>query len=267
MLYPYGVRLQDVPPTRALCPDSGAVVSRGSPTAPRTIGPRPARTTPLTRERIIAAALALIERDGLARFSVRGLGAALHCEAMSLYHYFPSKAHLQDALVDHALAEVVTEPAESDPIERLRVMAYSYRAMAQRYPKLYQLLAVHRLNTPTGVRAIERVLQLVRDAAPDDRLAAQNFRVLGYYLTGAALDETAGYAKGPSAAVPVSDAYVAEHCPRLAAAAPYFQPVFWDSTFALGLESLLAAIRGGSIAAAEPLAQNLAPKPVIRPKR
>jgi len=235
--------------------------------ATRAIRPRPTRPSPLTRERIIAAALALIERDGLASFSMRGLGAALRCEAMSLYHYFPSKAHLQDALVDHALAEVVTEPAPSDPIERLRVMAYSYRAMAHRYPKLYQLLAVHRLNTPTGVRAIERVLQLVRDAAPDDRLAAQYFRALGYYLTGAALDETAGYAKGPSAAAPVSDAYIAEHCPRLAAAAPYFKQVFWDGTFALGLESLLAAMRGGSITAAEPVAPNLAPKPVIRPKR
>ncbi len=223
---------------------------------------------PLTRERIIAAALALVGHEGLAGFSIRGLGMSLGCEAMSLYHYFPSKAHLQDALVDHALGEVVTERAGSDPIERLRAMAYSYRAMAQRYPKLYPLIAVHRLNTPTGVGVIDRVLQLVREAAPDDRLAAQYFRVLGYYVTGAALDEVAGYAKGPSAADPVSDAYVAQHCPRLAAAAPYFQPVFWDSTFALGLESLLDAMRAGSVAhsAAAPVPA-LAPKPVIRPKR
>ena len=187
--------------------------------------------------------------------------------AMSLYHYFPSKAHLLDALVDHALADVVIEPQDSDPIERLRVMAYSYRAMAQRYPKLYPLVAVHRLNTPAGVRVIERVLQLVREAAPDDRLAAQYFRVLGYYLTGAALDETAGYAQGPSAADPVSDAYVAEHCPRLAAAAPYFKPVFWDSTFALGLESLLASMRPESPAHGPALDPASTPKPVIRPKR
>jgi len=209
----------------------------------------------------------LVERQGLAGLSLRGLGAALHCEAMSLYHYFPSKAHLLDALVDHALADVMTEPQDSDPIERLRVLAYSYRAMAQRYPKLYPLVAVHRLNTPTGVRVIERVLQLVREAAPDDRLAAQYFRVLGYYLTGAALDETAGYAQGPSAADPVSDAYVAEHCPRLAAAAPYFKPVFWDSTFALGLESLLASMRAESPAHGPALDPASTPKPVIRPKR
>jgi len=65
---------------------------------------------------------------------------------------------------------------------------------------------------------------------------------VGYYLTGTSLDETAGYAMGPSAAAPVSDAYVAEHCPSLIAAAPYFKFEHWERTFALGLEALLDAI-------------------------
>jgi hypothetical protein len=59
---------------------------------------------------------------------------------------------------------------------------------------------------------------------------------------GAGLDETAGYAKGPSAAEPVSDDYIAEHCPRLAAAAPYFRRAEWDRTFELGVEALLAGV-------------------------
>jgi AcrR family transcriptional regulator len=148
---------------------------------------------PLTRERIVAAALALIDRDGLAAFSIRGLGAALGCEPMSIYHYFPSKGHLQDALVDDALASVLTDPPGADPLDRLRAVARSYRALAHRHPKLFPLIAVHRLNTPTGVRVIEEVLKLVHAAVADDRLAAQYFRVLGT-SPGAALDETAGYA-------------------------------------------------------------------------
>jgi len=219
---------------------------------------------PLTRERIIAAALAAIDRDGLAGFSIRGLGVSLGCEPMSIYHYFPSKAHLLDALVDEALASVLTDPPGADPVDRLRAMAYSYRALAHRHPKFFPLLATHRLNTRTGVRLLDKLLALARAAVPDDRLAVQYFRVLSYYVTGAALDETSGYAKGPSAAEPVSDAYVAEHCPSLAAAAAYFKPGWWDSTFDLGLESLLAALRSASVA--QPHA-TLAPKPVIHPKR
>ena len=184
---------------------------RGAPPPPKR--GRHSTATPLTRPRILATALALIEQDGLAAFSVRGLGAALGCEPMSVYHYFPSKGHLLDALIDHVIVEFATRPPAGDPIARLRQMMYSFRALAHRYPKLFQLLATHRLNTPTGVRVIDEVMQLVQDAVPDVREAAQWFRVLSYYVTGAALDETAGYAKGPSAAEPVSDAYVAATVP------------------------------------------------------
>jgi len=210
---------------------------------PRSPAGRAAARPRLSVERVKRAALKQIERDGLAAFSLRRIASELRCEPMSLYHYFPSKGHLLDALVDDAMASVVTAPRETDPFERLRLLAYSYRAMAHRHPKLFQLVAVHRLNTPTGVKAIDQVLALARDAVGDERLAAQYFRVFGYYLTGAALDETAGYALGPSAAEPVTEAYVDLECPRLAAAAPYFKPKYWDSTFELGLVGLLAAMR------------------------
>lgn len=197
---------------------------------------------PLSRERIVAAAQALVEADGLAAFSTRRLGTSLGCEAMSIYHHFPSKQHLLDALVEHAIGEVREPPAELGPIERLRVLALEYRAMAQRHPKLFQLVALHRLNMAAGVGFLDRMLRHFRDAVPDDKLAAQAFRVFGYYVTGGALDETSGYALGPSAAEPVDDAYVQRHCPRLAAAAPYFKRTHFDSTFTLGLDMMLDGI-------------------------
>ncbi len=59
----------------------------------------------LSRERIAAAAMALVDREGLPALSTRRLGDELGCEAMSIYHHFPNKAHLMDALVDLMLAE------------------------------------------------------------------------------------------------------------------------------------------------------------------
>jgi AcrR family transcriptional regulator len=201
----------------------------------------------LTRARVLAAAHALIERDGLAAFSIRGLGARLACEPMSFYHYFPSKAHLLDALVDRAIAGVAVPPPGADPEDRLRQTCRAYRAMARRQPRLYQLIALHRFNTPTGVRFIESVLALIHALSPDPRFVAQSFRAVGYYLVGATLEEMAGYAKGPSAADAVSDEYIARECPHLAAAAPYFKPEWWDSTFELGLETLLAGMRAAAL--------------------
>ena len=97
--------------------------------------------------------------------------------------------------------------------------------MAHRYPRLFPLAALHRLNMPAGVAFIERMLRHFHAALPDDRLAAQSFRIFGYYVIGAALDETAGYAAGPSAAEPVTDEFIARECPHLAASAPFLQAV------------------------------------------
>ena len=196
----------------------------------------------LTRERIVAVALEQVAAEGLAALSTRKLGLRLGCEAMSIYHHFPSKHHLLDAMVDEALASIELPPQGLAPMASLRHMLLAYRAMANRYPALYPLIAVHRLNTPTGVKLIEAMLGLISDLLPDVELTARHFRALGYYITGAALDETSGYARGPSAADPVSDAYVAEHCPLLAACAPFFKAEHWTATYEIGLEALLARI-------------------------
>jgi len=144
------------------------------------------------------------------------------------------------ALVDHAVATVPLERPGPDPEGQLPRLCHDYRAMAPRFPRLFPLIALHRHNTPTGVAFLERVLELVHALARNDEEAARLFRAVGYYLPGACLDETSGYAQGPSAAEPVDDAYVAAHCPRLAAAAPYFKSAHWDATFARGLDALIA---------------------------
>ena len=165
----------------------------------RSVG-RGAGARGLSRARIVDSALALVDEHGLPSLTFRRLGAALGCEAMSVYHYFPSKRHLLDALVEKTLEGVGEPPPELDPIARLRFLGHEYRAMAHRYPKLFPLAALHRLNMPAGVAFIERMLGHFRAAIPDDRTAAQVFRIFGYYVVGAALDETSGYAAGPSAA-------------------------------------------------------------------
>lgn len=199
---------------------------------------KPARE-PLSRERIVDAAVELVERDGLAAFSTRKLGQELGCEAMSIYHHFPSKAHLLDALVDHAIAGIALPARDLDPIERIRQVAYGYRAMAHKYPKLFQLIGLHRMNSATGLHLLNEVLQIFRDAGFDAKTAAHLFRAFSYYVVGAALDETAGYAKGPSSLSPVSAQETEARFPRVAEVGPYFKREHFDAIFAAGLEIML----------------------------
>src|SRR5262245_44904633 len=109
------------------------------------------RREPLSCERIELAALDLIEREGYDGFSMRKLAARLGCEAMSLYHYFPSAAHLRDALLDRLVAAIDVPPRDLPWLERLERVAHAYRTGALRHPRFFQAMVVHRMNTATGL--------------------------------------------------------------------------------------------------------------------
>lgn len=202
---------------------------------------KPARRArpPLDRDRIETEALRLIEAQGLEDFSLRRLGEALGCEAMSLYHHVPSKAHLLDALVDRALGSMPLPPCDRPPAERLRALAQAWRALARRHPRFYAWLALHRWNSATGVAFLAEVLHCLHDAGLDDEAAARGFRVLGYYLIGATLDETQGYGQGVSSLAPLSQDELQARHPQVARAGRYFVPGEFERTFEQGLDLLL----------------------------
>jgi len=123
---------------------------------------------PLSRERIAAAAMALVDREGLAALSTRRLGSELGCEAMSIYHHFPNKAYLMDALVDLMLAQARVPAAdEGEWLERLRRAAHGFRAMARTIldehlgfrPDFIEHQLAHAVRDPNG-RAYNRTAHL-----------------------------------------------------------------------------------------------------------
>jgi AcrR family transcriptional regulator len=200
---------------------------------------------PLSADRIERAALELIEAEGMAGFSTRKLAAMLNCEAMSIYHYFPSKGHLMDALVDRVVGEEM-EVLTPDPAHwrtRLEASARQWRAMAQKYPHFFAYLAIHRLNTPRALRWLDGVIALFTSIGISHEESIRMFRTLGYYLNGAMLDETQGYARGPSTVEPVVDAVMVREYPHVVAAGKWFQPTQWERTFELGLKVMLDGVQ------------------------
>lgn len=214
-------------------------MSASRTTKPKAKTRAPAKREPLSHERIELAALELINQVGLEAFSTRKLGEMLGCEAMSIYHHFPSKAHILDALVDRVVASIPIPPHELDCVERLLGLARGWRAMALRHPRFFPLLSIHRLNSEVGVRYLNEILLAFRDAGLDRETAARLFRVMAYFLMGAALDEIAGYANGPSSLAPISDAELAQRFPQIAEAGEFFSPPHFERTFELGLDLFL----------------------------
>ncbi len=65
---------------------------------------------PLTREKIVEKAIELLDAEGVEGISMRHLGEALGVEAMALYHHFPNKDAILDAVVTRIIEETAPEP-------------------------------------------------------------------------------------------------------------------------------------------------------------
>ena len=95
--------------------------------------PDPAPRLPLTRERVLRAAVALADREGVA-VSMRKLAKELGVEAMSLYHHVAGKNALLDGMVDHVFSEIDLPAAEQGWKAAMRQRAISARAALRRHP-------------------------------------------------------------------------------------------------------------------------------------
>lgn len=197
------------------------------------------KRTPLSAERIAEAAMALADEEGVEALSFRALGKRLGCEAMSLYHYYPSKQHLIDALVSRCLAETpIPEPGPS-PRERMGELARRYRATILRHPGFAPMLVTHRLNHREGLAWLDQVVGIMESDRVGHAEKAVLFRVLSYYLTGAGIDEAMGYRKGAGAAEPVPMEEAAAAFPHIMGVGAHFGGENHEAIFEAGLGVLL----------------------------
>ncbi|MER7500877.1 TetR/AcrR family transcriptional regulator C-terminal domain-containing protein [Nonomuraea pusilla] len=140
----------------------------------------------LDPERIAAAAVALVDRDGLERFGVRRLAEELEVDPMSIYHHIKGKAALLDAISEAVLAEVATavDDAPDGWEEIARRTAHGYREMAYRHPRVFPLLATRAQTSPVALTALERLVTAMREAGLPDQVVADAPLMLFGFLNG-----------------------------------------------------------------------------------
>ena len=192
---------------------------------------------PLNRDRIIAGALVLIEREGLDAFSTRKLGAILGVEAMALYHHFPSKEELLDALAEHLLT-LVELPVENLPWQGwLKQVAMNYRRMALRHPGTFPILITRRYRAHGSFAFFEANLRVLTAAGFSVREALRLTRTIGSFVNGVLLAEIAGRRSAG-----VGDRMMRAlppGLPLIKQAAPYLNSAAMDGTFEYGLGLIL----------------------------
>src|SRR6266496_4171516 len=92
------------------------------------------RRKPLSRERILDTALALVDEEGIEALSMRKLGQALGYEAMSLYNHVANKDDLLDGILDLVLAESEPPSPVGDWDAAIRESAISVHDALRRHP-------------------------------------------------------------------------------------------------------------------------------------
>ncbi|HUJ26065.1 MAG TPA: TetR/AcrR family transcriptional regulator C-terminal domain-containing protein [Myxococcales bacterium] len=197
------------------------------------------RRKSLTKEKIAGEALKLIDRVGLQGFSARKLAARLKVQAMSLYHHFPSQAHLLDAVMDQLISGLPNPLDYPDTEENGLMVMRAYRDLARRHPKFFPYVVMHRWNTPATLRYLEGLLSIYVREGFDMEMTVRLFRIFGYFLGGCAIEENAELR---SAAEPVSLDEQRVKFPLVYEAAPWFQG-HRDDAFELGMKTLISSMK------------------------
>ncbi len=123
----------------------------------------------LDLERILGAALGLIDEEGLDALSMRRLGARLGVEAMALYHYVPNKEALLGGLVERAVLAGAAEVEQSDGDWRRRLESFARqsRAALLAHPNLLPVVLSRPIRSEAALNRFARALQTLVAAGFD----------------------------------------------------------------------------------------------------
>jgi AcrR family transcriptional regulator len=187
---------------------------------------RAPRRVPLSRERVLDAAIKLADQGGLESLSMRKLGQELGVEAMAVYYHFASKDEVIDGIVDIVFSEIDLPASGADWTSAMRQRAISLRDVLLRHRWAIGLMESRRNAGPANLRHHDAVIGSLRAGGLSTAMTASAYSVLDAYIYGFALtkmnlpfetsEEIADVAKTMLAPFPVGEypnlvAFMTEH--------------------------------------------------------
>jgi AcrR family transcriptional regulator len=142
---------------------------------------------PLTRERVLAAAMKLADQGGIEGLSMRKLGQALGVEAMALYYHFANKERVLDGIVDLVFGEIDLPTIGADWKAAMRQRAISVRDALLRHRWAIGLMESRTNPGPANLRHHDAVIGCLRAAGFDMAAVATAYSLLDSYIYGYAM--------------------------------------------------------------------------------
>jgi AcrR family transcriptional regulator len=206
----------------------------------------------LSKDIVLAAALELVDAEGLEALTMRRLGQELGRDPMSLYRYADNRAALLDGVSELVLNELTIFPHDRDWRGQLRRVAHDLRLLALRHPNIVPLLVTRPLSTPLGLRPLgtlrplEQILSLLIEAGFASSDALHVYRAYYGYLYGHILNELQEFVVDPeeNEAVLRLGLYrlPPKEFPRLRALGPALADYNGEAELDQGLNILLAGL-------------------------
>jgi AcrR family transcriptional regulator len=205
---------------------------------------RAPRRVPLSRERVLDAAIKLADQGGLESLSMRKLGQELGVEAMAVYYHFANKDEVIDGIVDIVFSQIDLPASGADWKSAMRQRAVSLRDVLLRHRWAIGLMESRRKPGPANLRHHDVVIGSLRSAGLDMPTIAHAYSLVDSYVYGFALfamnlpfdpsEEVADLGQGVLRAYPVN-AY-----PNLVAYISAMRPGYnYGDEFEYGLDLIL----------------------------
>lgn len=208
----------------------------------------------LTRERVLLAALELVDAEGLDALSMRRLAGDLGVEAMALYHHAENKDGLLDGLVEVIFAEANRRLDEGRPARKVRTELHrigrTLLDVGTEHRNVLPLVTTRLLDVPLTrrpaavLRLPERVLDLLVGAGVDKRSAVSVYRAFSGWVLGYAIVDLRAVVDAPDESEPAFRLGLhrlhADY-PRLRELAPLMAVGGGENEFVRGLDALMDA--------------------------
>jgi AcrR family transcriptional regulator len=206
------------------------------------------RADGLSLDRIMAAALDLLDRDGLDALKMRRLADELATTHTSLYRHVASRHELLVELVDHVLGGMrppLGGDGGDDWREQAEWSAREFRRVLLEHPALVPLLTAGQLLGPNAMRGRDRGVRSLLAAGAGGELAVHAYLLVAHYVIGTALLDTGGAARTDperTAMTRLFRALPADAYPTVLAHAELLNAPDGEAEFEFGLRTILDGI-------------------------
>jgi AcrR family transcriptional regulator len=144
---------------------------------------------PLSRERVLSAAIALADEAGIESLSMRKLGQALGVEAMSLYNHVANKDEILNGIVDIVAGEIDLPPPGTDWKAALRRIALSAYEVLVKHPWAANLVLSASGISESRLQYMEAILGTLRRAGFSAEMTDHGYHALESHIMGFTLWE------------------------------------------------------------------------------